>query len=152
LQALEKIAYSNNWITSILMLLFVGIVLLKAVNAPRLKGSVFSLFNINFIESDSDEKTGFFDVFQIMIFVFSVSVLSLLSFSFKNYKLGVDLEEFASFLPVFLSLMAYFLIKRILEYLFSLLFLVKEEVRFFIISKYNYLHTISFLLYIVILL
>jgi hypothetical protein len=129
------------------MLLFLGVVLLKALDTNRLKGSVFSLFNINFIESESEENTSFFNVFKIVIFLFTVIVLSLLAYRFKTYRLSINATSFSSYLPVFLSLLSYFLIKRTLEYLLFYLFLIKRDVRFFIVSKVNYLHTITFLLY-----
>ncbi|MFQ3180805.1 MAG: hypothetical protein ACI9Z4_000391 [Polaribacter sp.] len=129
------------------MLLFLGVVLLKALDTNRLKGSVFSLFNINFIESESEENTSFFNVFKIVIFLFTVIVLSLLAYRFKTYRLSINVTSFSSYLPVFLSLLSYFLIKRTLEYLLFYLFLIKRDVRFFIVSKVNYLHTITFLLY-----
>ena len=56
LQALDKITTSNHWITLVLMFLLFGIVLLKAINLSRLKGSIYSLLNINFIETESEEK------------------------------------------------------------------------------------------------
>ena len=134
------------------MLLFIGVVLLKALDSNRLKGSVFSLFNINFIESESEENTSFFDAFQIVIFIFTVIVLSLLTYRFKTYRLSINVTSFSSYLPVFLSLLSYFLIKRTLEYLIFYLFLIKRDVRFFIVSKVNYLHTITFLLYVALVL
>jgi hypothetical protein len=147
LQALEKIITTKSWVTALIMLLFIGVVLLKALDTNRLKGSVFSLFNINFIESESEENTSFFNVFKIVIFLFTVIVLSLLAYRFKTYRLSINVTSFSSYLPVFLSLLSYFLIKRTLEYLLFYLFLIKRDVRFFIVSKVNYLHTITFLLY-----
>jgi hypothetical protein len=147
LQALEKIITTKSWVTALIMLLFLGVVLLKALDTNRLKGSVFSLFNINFIESESEENTSFFNVFKIVIFLFTVIVLSLLAYRFKTYRLSINVTSFSSYLPVFLSLLSYFLIKRTLEYLLFYLFLIKRDVRFFIVSKVNYLHTITFLLY-----
>jgi len=134
------------------MLLFIGVVLLKALDTNRFKGSVFSLFNINFIESESEENRTFFDSFKVVIFMFTVIVLSLLAYRFKMYRLSINVTSFSSYLPVFLSLLSYFLIKRTLEYLLFYLFLIKRDVRFFIVSKVNYLHTITFLLYLVIVL
>ena len=75
LQALDKITTSNHWITLVLMFLLFGIVLLKAINLSRLKGSIYSLLNINFIETESEEKTNFFDFFQMVFFIFSVIVI-----------------------------------------------------------------------------
>jgi hypothetical protein len=148
LQAIEKIIATNSWVTALIMLLFVGVFLLNALNADRLKGSVFSLFNINFVESESQENSTPFNTFQIVLFIFTVIVLSLLTYNFKNYKLPTNVAGFSSYTHVFLSLLFYFLIKRTLEHLLFHLFLIKKEVRFFIISKINYLHTVTFLLYI----
>lgn len=152
LQAIEKITYSNYWTTILLMFLFVGVALLKTIDANRLKETVFSLFNVSFIESETDEKTNFFDVFQIIIFIFFVLVLSLLTHRFKINVLQIEADNFSSFYPVFLGLSFYFFIKKVLENLLSYLFLIKKEVRFFIISKYNYLYAVSFLLYIALIL
>ena len=152
MQALEKIITTKSWVTALIMLLFIGVVLLKALDTNRFKGSVFSLFNINFIESESEENRTFFDSFKVVIFMFTVIALSLLAYRFKMYRLSINVTSFSSYLPVFLSLLSYFLIKRTLEYLLFYLFLIKRDVRFFIVSKVNYLYTITFLLYLVIVL
>ena len=129
-----------------------GVFLLKVISATKLKKSAFSLFNLNFIESEISDRTSFFDAFKSVIFVFSLLVFSLLTYRFKNYKLDLVLEDFTSFLSVLLILSSYFLIKRVLEYLFTHLFLIKNEVHLFIISKNSYLYSISILLYIAIVL
>ncbi|MGK0447514.1 MAG: hypothetical protein ACJA2M_001289, partial [Polaribacter sp.] len=123
LQALEKITTSNHWVTLVLLFLFFGIVLLKAINPSRLKGSLYGFFNINFVEIESDENTSFFDVFQIVFFIFSVIVISLLVFNFKRYTLGTNEVGFSSFFSIFLSLLSYFLFLKVVEYLFSQVFL-----------------------------
>ncbi len=129
-----------------------GIVLLKGIDPNRLKASAYSLFNVNYMKAKSKENNNFFDGFQIVLFLFSVIVISLLAFSFKNYSLTTNYQDFSSFLSTFLILVSYFLLLRTLSYLFSNLFLVKNELSFFFISKYNYLYAISFLLYIAIVL
>jgi hypothetical protein len=152
LQAIEKITETNSWITTLMMLLFFGIVLLKIIDANKLKGSVLSLFNRNFVESESEENPSFFDAFQIVIFFFNIIVLSMLIYRFKTYRLSINNINFSSYFSVFLVLLSYFLVKRTLEFLLFNLFLIKKEVRFFLISKNNYLHTIVFLLYIALIL
>lgn len=134
------------------MLLFLSIVLLKILDANRLKSNALSLFSIHFVESDSKKKSSFFDPFQIVIFLFTVTLLSLLAFSFKTYNSSINSVSFSSYLPIFLGLLSYFIIKRTLEYLLIHLFLIKKVVDFFIISKIYYLHTITFFLYIAIVL
>lgn len=152
MQALEKIPYSNNWITILLLLLFVSIVLLKTMDVKRLKENFFAILNFNLIEDEDLEGTSFFNAFQIVIFLFSVSTLSLLCYSLKLYILPDSTDSFTAFLSIFVGLLFYFLIKRIFEYALSLLFLMKNSLHFFVISKTNYLYSISFLLYIAIIL
>ena len=152
MQALEKITTSNHWITLVLMFLFFAIVLLKALNSERLKSILYSLFKVSFVESESEEKTNFFDLFQIVFFIFSVLVISLLAFNFKRHTLPATDASFSSFLLVFFWLLSYFLLIRVAEYLFSSVFLIKNELRFFVILKSNYLNAISFLLYIAVVL
>tara|TARA_B110000240_G_C13453019_1_gene433383 strand:+ start:134 stop:802 length:669 start_codon:yes stop_codon:yes gene_type:complete len=152
LQALEKIGTSNYWITLILLFLLFGLVLLKAISSKRLKGSLYSLFNKNFIHSESKDNTSFFDAFQIVFFLFSAIVISLLVFNFKMYRSGTGDAVFSSFLLVLMRISSYFLLIKILENVFLYVFLIKKEVRFFIVSKSNYLNAIAFLLYIAIVL
>mgnify|MGYP000094280842 FL=1 len=152
MQALEKITYSNNWITIVLLLLFASIVLLKLIDSRRLKESFFAFFNFNLIEDEDVEATSFFDTFQIVIFVFSVTSLSLLTYNFKLYKLSESSDSFASFSSLFIGILFYFLIKRMLEHLLLLLFLIKKGLQSFVTSKTNYLYNISFLLYIALIL
>ena len=113
LQALDKITTSNNWVTLLFLFLFVGIVLLKAINSSRLKSNVYSLFNVTFVETEIEENTGFFDVFQIVQFIFSVSVLSLIVFHFKNYILVTMEVSFSSFLAVFFKLLFFSIHKKL---------------------------------------
>ncbi|MGK0447800.1 MAG: hypothetical protein ACJA2M_001579, partial [Polaribacter sp.] len=70
----------------------------------------------------------------------------------KRYTLGTNEVGFSSFFSIFLSLLSYFLFLKVVEYLFSQVFLIKTKVRFFLVSKSNYLNAISFLLYIAIVL
>jgi hypothetical protein len=152
LQAVEKITLANNWITGIFLFLFVSIVVLKLLDSKRLKESFFAFFNLSFLEDDATEPTSFFDPFQIVIFFFSVVVLSLITHKLILFKIVNFQNTFATFLQVFIALLTYFLAKRILEYFLSLLFLIKKGIHFFLISKYNYLYSLSFLTYIALIL
>ena len=152
MQALEKITYSNNWITILFLLLFTCIVLLKIIDAKKLKESFFTILNFTFIEDEDIEGNSFFDAFQIVIFIFSVTTISLLIYKVKLYYLPDSSVDLTSFLTFFVGLLFYFLIKRIFEYALSLLFLIKKRLQFFIISKTDYLYSISFLLYIALIL
>jgi hypothetical protein len=148
LQAIEKIITTNSWITALILLLFISIVILKALDTNRLRGNIFSLFNVNFVESEVEENSNFLDAFQIVIFIFTVIVLSLLTYRFKTYSSPSIIISFSSYVPVFFYLLSYFLIKRTLEFILIHLLLIRKEMRFFTVSKLNYIHNVAFLLYI----
>ena len=152
MQAIEKIVYSNNWITIVLLFLFIAIVLLKLIDAKKLKESFFAFFNFGFLEDDDVDSVRFFDAFQIVIFFFTITVLSLVVFKFKIYLLPESTDNFVTYLTVYVGLLFYFLIKKILEYALSLLFFIKNKVQFYFKSKNNYLFNISFLVYIALIL
>lgn len=152
MQALEKIAINTNWIPIVWVSLIGIIAVLKIIDADRLKGYAFALFNKNFIESEVEEDTTFLNFFQILIFIFSVTVLTL-SFIFilNEITTGFSLE-FSVFLRFFSLIILYFLIKTTIESALSSLFLIKKQMRFYIVSKYSYLYSISFLLFLFFLL
>lgn len=152
MQAVEKITLANNWITGIFLFLFLSIVLLKLLDSKRLKESFFTFFNLSFLEDEDAEPTNFFDPFQIVIFFFSVVVLSLITHQVIVFKIVNFQNTFSTFLQVFIALLIYFSAKRILEYFLSLLFMIKKGIHFFIILKYNYLYSLSFLTYIALIL
>lgn len=148
MQALEKITYSNNWITIILLFLYVSIVFLKLLDSKKLKESFFTFFNFSFIEDEDIESPSFFSTFQIVIFLFSIAVLSLLTYYFKVFRNEDTIKSFTTFFSIFLGVFSYFFIKRVLEYLLAHLFLIKRSLQVFLTTKANYLYSISFLIYI----
>jgi len=152
LQAVEKIILANNWITGVFMFLFLCIVVLKILDSKRLKESFFAFFNLSFLEDEDTEPSNFFDTFQIVIFFFSVVVLALIIHKFLLFKIVNFQNTFSLFLQIFIALLVYFLAKRILEYLLSLLFLIKKGIHFFLVTKNNYLYSLSYLTYIALIL
>lgn len=152
MQAIENIVNINNWITILLLFLFVSVFLLKLLNPKKLKHNFLALFNLSLIDDDQYDSISFFNPFRVIIFIFSVTVLSILTFTYKTYKTPEIANSFAVFSTMFGCVLVYFLFKRILEYLLSILFLIKRQVGFFMVSKINSLNSISFLLYIALIL
>jgi len=134
------------------MFLFLCIVVLKILDSKRLKESFFAFFNLSFLEDEDTEPSNFFDTFQIVIFFFSVVVLALIIHKFLLFKIVNFQNTFSLFLQIFIALLVYFLAKRILEYLLSLLFLIKKGIHFFLVTKNNYLYSLSYLTYIALIL
>ncbi|QNM84800.1 DUF4271 domain-containing protein [Polaribacter pectinis] len=148
MQALEKIFINTDWITILLVLLLGTIFFLKGLDAVKLKGYVFALFNKGFVENEVEENSTFPKAFQILMFLFSITVLSLVCYYCLIYFSETKIDGFYLFGITFLTVFFYFLIKRSLEYLLSLLFLIRKEVRFFLVSKSSYLYNISFYLFV----
>ncbi|TXD49883.1 DUF4271 domain-containing protein [Polaribacter sp. IC073] len=146
MQALEKIAVNTNWIPIVLVFLFAIIAVLKVLDAEKLKGYVFALFNRGFIEDEVEEDTSFFSFFYSLLFVFSSTVLALclsLLISEKKADYSLDFSSFSTILGV---VFGYFIVKSLLEVALMKLFLIKKQVRFYIVSKFSYLYSISFFL------
>ncbi len=146
MQALEKIVINTNWISIILVFLFAIIAVLKIIDGDKLKGYVFALFNKGFIQDEVEENTSFFSSFYSLLFIFSSVVLALVT-SFlvaetnKNTSFSVS-----SFFLILGIIWSYFTIKSLLEIGVIRLFFIKKEVRFYVVSKFGYLYSISFFL------
>ena len=146
MQALERTVIDINWITILLVLLFACVFLLKALNVNRLRGSVSSLINNSFIEAEIEENYSVFNLFKSVIFVFSMLVLSLFIYKIVLFYSTSIEQGFYTFFKVLSVVFSYFTIKWLLEYLFSLLFLINKGIKFFLVSKSSYLYSISFIL------
>ena len=146
MQALDKISLGTNWILLVLVFLFVIIAILKIIDAEKLKGYVFALFNKGFIESEAEEDILFFSSFYSLLFVFSATVLAL-TISLLASEINVSFSlTFSSFLSVLKLVFSYLIVKRFLELAFARLLLIKKQVRFFLVCKLSYLYSISFFL------
>jgi hypothetical protein len=100
LQALEKITISTDWIPLVLVFLFAIIAVLKIIDAEKLKGYVFALFNKGFIEGEAAEDTSLFSSFYSLLFIFSATVLALIISLFvveRNVNLAFSFSFFFLF-------------------------------------------------------
>jgi hypothetical protein len=146
LQALEKITISTNWISLVLVFLFAIIAVLKIIDAEKLKGYVFALFNRGFIESEAEEDTSLFSSFYSLLFIFSATVVAL-TISLLAAERNVNFSfSFSSFFSVLKAVFCYLIIKILLELVLVRLFLIKKQLRFYLVSKLSYLYSISFFL------
>ncbi len=147
MQALERIYNTHNWITIVLVFLFLTIFLMKVIDPKKLKGYALSVFSKNFIEDETEEDTSFFNSFQIVISLFSGIVLSVVLYFLIIHYSSNTATGFFTFFMIFISVFLYFIVKWSLEYALSIVFQIKKSVRFFVVSKFSYLYSISFLLF-----
>ncbi|WP_367889105.1 DUF4271 domain-containing protein [Polaribacter sejongensis] len=122
------------------------------MSVVRLKGSVSSLFNESFIDSEIEENTSFFNPFKNVIFIFSITVLALLTYKIYLYYNSSAEQGFYTFLKIFGVVFSYLTIKRLLEFLLSVVFKIDKKLDFFLVSKSVYLYSVSFFLLIAIVL
>ncbi|QVY64349.1 DUF4271 domain-containing protein [Polaribacter sp. Q13] len=152
MQAIDRVIIDDSWITILLVCLYACIFLLRGLSVVRLKGSIYSLLNNNFIETEMEENTSFFNSFKNVIFVFSISVLSLFTYKIYLHYNSSAVQGFYTFLNILGVVFSYFLIKRLLELILSNVFMITKKVEFFLVSKSIYLYSISFFLLIAIVL
>jgi hypothetical protein len=151
-QAIERVVIDNSWITILLVCLFACVFLLRGLSVVRLRGTVSSLFNESFIESEIEENTSFFNPFKNVIFIFSITVLALLTYKIYLYYNSSAEQGFYIFLQIFGVVFSYLTIKRLLEFLLSVVFKIDKKLDFFLVSKSVYLYSVSFFLLIAIVL
>jgi hypothetical protein len=146
LQALEKIVINTNWVSFILVFLFAIVAILKIIDAEKLKGYVFAMFHKSFLEDEVQENTSFFSSFYSLLFLFSCTVLALIMSLLISERNEIFSFNFSFFLLVLGIIFSYFTLKSILELLMVRLFLINKQVRFYVVSKFGYLYSISFFL------
>jgi hypothetical protein len=151
LQGIDKIINSNYWITIILIALLGCIVFLKLLNAQKLTERFFTLFNFTFLEQDSEGSNVLINLFEAVMFLFSSSSFALLLFYFQQYIQTNNKITFATFLSTYSFVFSYILAKRVLEFALVRLFLLKNQLRTFLNTKAHYLHSISFIVFILII-
>jgi hypothetical protein len=145
-QALEKIVITTNWISIILVFLLSIIAVLKIIDSNKLKGYVFAVFNNGFIEDEVEENTSFFSSFYSLLFIFSSVVLALvISFLVAETNKNTSFSA-SSFFLILGIIWSYFAVKSLFEIGVIRLFFIKKEVRFYVVSKFGYLYSISFFL------
>ena len=133
MQAIERMPFSNDWMTLVLLLLFGVLFLINIVDSAKFKEIIFSLFKISFLEQEIDDNYQFINGFQLLFSFFSVVVLSLVFFDIKVVYFGVNWSIFEGFFKVFLGLLGYFLLKNLVEFVLVYLFFLKRKITYFMI-------------------
>ncbi|MFQ3304962.1 MAG: hypothetical protein ACI9JT_001033 [Polaribacter sp.] len=146
MQALEKVAIDTIWIPMVLVFLLAMIAVLKIIDVEKLKGYALAIFNKGFLEDEVEEDTSFFSSFYSLLLIFSSIVLALVISLFVSEIKQHSFITFSSFLYVLGIVFGYFLIKSLLEVLLTKIFLIEKQVRYYLISKFGYLYSISFFL------
>jgi len=143
MQALERAVLLENFITILFVVALSCLAMLKSINSEKLKGTISSVFSAVFIEEETEANDSFFSAFNLILFVFSVLIISILFYELsQRFSLISDTGIFI-FLKFFGIVLGYFSVKWFFEFLIKILFLVKNEITFFLVSKSRSLYAIS---------
>ncbi|WP_105046583.1 DUF4271 domain-containing protein [Polaribacter gangjinensis] len=143
---------SNNWLTFVLLLLFFSLFLLTIIDVARFKEVASKLFKVSFLERTIDENYSVLSGFHVLFSLFSVTVFSLLFFDFKVFYDGVNAMSFQEFWEVFQVVFIYFLLKNSIENSLIYLFMLRNTLLYFVVSKANYFFAISCYIFVLLLL
>ncbi len=149
LQPILRNTGEDNWVTLLLVGLFLVVFILKLIDAEKLKGFFLILLKPSFIEEELEERTSYLQVFYTILYFFSIAVCVLISFNIFREKQPFFLNMATNFSVFFWFLFLYLATKWVLEYLLSMLFNLKNSVRYFLFSKIGSFFSIVFFLFIV---
>ncbi len=146
MQALDRIAFSNNWLTLLFVFVLVLIVFLKAIDQQKLVGYSKALFLKGFVAKKIEEKESFFNAFNLVLLLFSSIVYAILISFFAAYFLNYVLS-FVLFISIYSFVLAYLLIFILLDKIIASLFEIQHEVSYLFSSKTTYFYSIALLLF-----
>lgn len=151
MQPILRNSFENNWITLLLVGLFGIVFLLKLINSQKLKGYVYLFFQSTFLKEETEERSSYLHPFYSTLFVFSIGVFSLVLLNLYTTYNNFIVLSFYNFSLLFAFLFFYFCVKWTSEYLLSVLFGIKERLHFFLISKSCSFFSISFFLFVILI-
>jgi hypothetical protein len=147
MQAIDRIDFSNNWVTVTYLFALVLLGLLKLINQDKLFGYTRAFFLKGFVIKRAEERESFFTLFNITIYVFSVFAYGLLLLSIYSYLAPKSYISFNLFLWLMLIVTAYFSTQLLFAFLISRVFNIQNEISHFISAKVGYFYNTALLLF-----
>lgn len=147
MQALDRIVISHNWITILFVFAMFLLFMLKKIDQTKLIGYATSFFITGFIEEKIEEKQSFFSFFNLLLFLFTLLIVSL-SFLLLLSRFSPEYTiDFSFFIKLVGFVALYFLVFLRVDLLLTAVFQIKKELNCFMAAKMSYLHTISLWLF-----
>ena len=147
MQAIERIEFSNNWLTLVYLFGLLLLVVLKMLNHQKLFEHSRAFFLKGFIEKKVEERTSFFTIFNLVLYVFSILVYALF-FTYLITFFFPEVEQNIQFYLRTLTLVfSFFSAFIILDFTICHLFEIKTELALFIAAKRRYSYNIALLLF-----
>lgn len=146
MNVLDRIDFSNNWLTLVLLFLLLLIAILKSINQQKLFGYSRAFFLKGFIAKKTEERESFFNVFNLVLFFFSSIIFGVVISLFVQYFLDFKLS-FMLFIKIYSLVLVYLFVFILLDRIIANLFEINNEVSYLLSSKIAYLYNTSLLLF-----
>lgn len=137
MEAIERTPLLSDWITFVFVFGMILLTLMKAYSSKQLQGYSTAFFTQSFMKEQVERNVDFFSPFHFLLFFFTTIVISL---TFCIYFPKQNLSDF------FLTLVAcisYFVIQGFINFFIQKVFNIREETRYFLLTKMGYLYTVS---------
>ena len=146
MQALDRIDFSNNWLTLVFVFVLFLVAVLKSINQEKLFNYTRAFFLKGFISKKTEEREAFFNVFNLILFFFSSIIYAIVISLFVEYFLDFKLS-FMLFTKIYSFVFLYLMVFIFLDKVIANLFEVKNEVSYLLSSKIAYLYNTSLFLF-----
>jgi hypothetical protein len=147
MQALERIEFSHNWLALVFIVGLLLVVVLKMLNHQKLFEYSRAFFLKGFIEKKVEERTPFFNAFNVVLFLFSVLVYALFFTNLAVFFLPEIESNFQIYLKILVLVFGYSSVFLILDLVLYHLLEIKAELAHLIAAKLGYFYTIALLLF-----
>ena len=145
-EGIERVAFSKDWITVILMLVLVLITIVKFVYSERFSKLFSLLYSEKYYSDYLKNKPLVFNKFHFFLFlVLIINVSLLVFFSFKTFIPSKISNDFTFFIQVLILVISYIFIRYFLGYFLGVIFEIYENQKYVTFLKVSNLSFISIL-------
>ena len=146
MQAIDRIDFSNNWITLVFLGALLLLVVLKTSSQEKLFGYITSFFNRGFLAKTNEERGSFLNFFYVVLLCFSSVVFGVFIMLLLELVSLVPFS-FSSFTAVLGIVFVYKLLFHLVTISLSKVFDIQNEIGLLLVSRVTYFHTTALLLY-----
>jgi len=145
MKGIERIILSNDLITTVFIIGFILLFLMKVFNAKFLKGYSTAFFTKGFIEDVAEQRPKLFGSFFSLIRLFCILIISLTIYLI--YTLKHSGSSSTLFLSILTFVLIYYLVKNSFIIFATNIFDVKQELNYLIFTKNGYLYNVCLWLF-----
>ena len=145
-EGIERLTFSNDWITVVIMLVLILISLLKLKYSERFTKLFSLLYSEKYYTDYLKTKPLLFNTFHFIFFFVIIFNISLIIFnSFKAFQPGKINHDFSFFLQINLVVFTYLLLRYLLGFIIAFLFDISDKQKYITFLKISNLSLISIL-------